>query len=154
VIDWIGSVFIRPPDKQMQGLGWGRLYELYHSKSYNAAAIDQAIDELRADPFVHNSKGIYEYLLGGKTAPQMLDLRLFDDKTKRVGYEQQTQKAKGVGESNCPLCAIGNDANRERIYKQNEMDADHVTAWSKGGATDQSNLTMLCATHNRAKGNR
>ena len=23
---------------------------------------------------------------------------------------------------------------KARIYKQNEMDADHVTAWSKGGA--------------------
>jgi hypothetical protein len=154
VIDWVGGVFIRPPDKQMQGLEWGRLYELYHSNSYNAAAIDADVDELRADPYVNNSKGIYEYLLGGKTAPQLLDVRLFDDKTKRVGYEQQTQKARAADESNCPLCAIGNDANKERIYKQNEMDADHVTAWSKGGATDLSNLTMLCVTHNRAKGNR
>lgn len=41
-----------------------------------------------------------------------------------------------------------------RIYKQNEMDADHVTAWSNGGATNISNCTMLCKTHNRAKGNK
>ena len=34
------------------------------------------------------------------------------------------------------------------------MDADHVTAWSKGGATDISNCQMLCQTHNRAKGNK
>ncbi|OQB30362.1 MAG: HNH endonuclease [Candidatus Hydrogenedentes bacterium ADurb.Bin179] len=34
------------------------------------------------------------------------------------------------------------------------MDADHVTAWSKGGATDINNCQMLCKTHNRAKGNR
>ena len=34
------------------------------------------------------------------------------------------------------------------------MDADHVAAWSKGGATDLSNCQMLCKTHNRAKGNR
>lgn len=32
--------------------------------------------------------------------------------------------------------------------------ADHVTAWSKGGATDISNCEMLCSTHNRAKGNK
>ncbi len=56
--------------------------------------------------------------------------------------------------SNCPLCAIGHDANAERIYKEPEMDADHVTAWSRGGATDLSNCQMLCVTHNRAKGNR
>ena len=35
-----------------------------------------------------------------------------------------------------------------------EMDADHVAAWSKGGATDTKNCQMLCKTHNRAKGNR
>ena len=40
------------------------------------------------------------------------------------------------------------------IYKLKEMDADHVTAWSNGGATDISNCTMLCATHNRTKGNK
>ena len=34
------------------------------------------------------------------------------------------------------------------------MDADHVTAWSKGGATNNDNCEMLCKTHNRAKGNR
>ena len=28
------------------------------------------------------------------------------------------------------------------------MDADHVTAWSKGGSTDVSNCQMLCKTHN------
>ncbi|MBO5368217.1 HNH endonuclease, partial [Methanocorpusculum sp.] len=56
--------------------------------------------------------------------------------------------------SNCPLCALGNDNNKTRIYKINEMEADHVTAWSKGGATDISNCTMLCKMHNRAKGNK
>ena len=154
VIDWIGSVFTRPPDREMRGLDWGRLYESYHSKSYNAAAIDADIAALRVDPAVLNNKGIYEYLLGGKTDPKLLNVRVFDEKTKVAAYEQQTQKAKGTGVSNCPLCAIGENANKTRIYKQNEMDADHVTAWSKGGATDLANLTMLCQTHNRAKGNR
>lgn len=154
VIDWIGSVFIRPPDKEMRGLEWGRLYEAYYSSAYNASQIDKAVDGLRADEAVKSAKGIYEYLLGGKTSPQLLDIRLFDDKTKRAGYEQQTQKAKAAGVSNCPLCALGLDSNKTRIYKQNEMDADHVTAWSKGGGTELKNLTMLCQTHNRAKGNR
>ncbi len=154
VIDWIGSVFIRPPDKEMRGLEWGRLYEAYYSTAYKASEIDKAVDGLRADEAVKSAKGIYEYLLGGKTSPQLLDIRLFDDKTKRAGYEQQTQKAKAAGISNCPLCALGGDSNKTRIYKPNEMDADHVTAWSKGGGTELKNLTMLCQTHNRAKGNR
>ncbi|MFH9466125.1 HNH endonuclease family protein [Streptomyces clavifer] len=154
VIDWIDGVFTRPPDKEMRGLEWGRLYEQHHSTSYNAAAIDAEVDALRADPYVHNAKGVYEYLLGGKIAPQLLDVRLFDEKTKRVAYERQTQRAKAAGESNCPLCGINGGSNKARIYRQAEMDADHVTAWSKGGATDLSNLTMLCQTHNRAKGNK
>ncbi|GAB3245313.1 HNH endonuclease family protein [Arthrobacter pigmenti] len=154
VIDWIDSVFIRPPDKEMRGLEWGRLYELFHSRSYNPATIDTDVDALRGDPVVNNTKGIYEYLLGGKTDTKLLGIRLFDEKTKRVGYQRQTDKAKKDGVSNCPLCAISNDSNKTRIYKQSEMDADHVTAWSKGGATDLANLTMLCVTHNRSKGNR
>ena len=154
VIDWIGSVFTRSPDKEMRGLEWGRLYEEYHSNAYNAAEIDADVNTLRGDPFVKSAKGIYEYLLGGKKDKQLLAIRLFDDNTKRAAYEQQSQKATVEGESNCPLCALGDSANKTRIYKQSEMDADHVTAWSKGGNTDLANCEMLCATHNRAKGNK
>lgn len=56
--------------------------------------------------------------------------------------------------SNDPLCAIDHDANKEKIWTLAEMDADHVSAWSKGGATDETNCQMLCKTHNQAKGNR
>jgi 5-methylcytosine-specific restriction endonuclease McrA len=49
---------------------------------------------------------------------------------------------------------MSNGANRTKIWKLSEMDADHVTAWSKGGATDVNNCQMLCQTHNRAKGNK
>lgn len=154
VIDWVGSVFIRPPDKEMRGLEWDRLYETYHSTSYNAAKIDARVDELRHDEAVKSAKGIYEYVLGGEADTKLLEIRLFDDRTKRIGYEQQTQKAKAAGASNCPLCALSSGMNKTKIYLQTEMDADHVTAWSKGGTTDISNLTMLCQTHNRAKGNR
>ncbi|WP_346925825.1 DUF262 domain-containing protein [uncultured Arthrobacter sp.] len=154
VIDWVGSVFTRPPDKEMRGLEWGRLYELHHSNAYNAVQINADVDELRGDPAVQSSKGIYEYLLGGKKHAQLLSIRLFDDKTKRVAYERQTLKARSDGVSNCPVCATGDNANKTRIYKQNEMDADHVTAWSNGGATDLDNCEMLCVLHNRAKGNR
>ncbi len=153
VIDWVGGVFIRPPDKEMRGLEWGRLYEMYHSNSYNAAELNKAIDELRGDPFV-KARGIYEYLLGGSKDPQLLAIRLFDEPTKRAAYEQQTTKAKAVGLSNCALCAHGDNANKTRIYAQQEMDADHVTAWSKGGSTNLTNCEMLCVMHNRSKGNR
>ncbi|MGH8923849.1 MAG: HNH endonuclease family protein [Acidimicrobiia bacterium] len=154
VIDWISSVFSRPPDKEMRGLEWGRLYESYHSNSYNPAQLDADIDALRGDPFVKSAKGIYEYLLGGRTNPQLLDVRMFEESTKRAAYERQTIKAKAGSVSNCPLCAVGDNPNKARIYRQNEMDADHVTAWSKGGKTDLANCEMLCVPHNRGKGNR
>ena len=93
-------------------------------------------------------------MLSGRTKPQLLDVRLFDDGTKVAAYERQTQKAKGEGTSNCPFCALGSDANKTRIYKLNEMDADHVTAWGRGGQSTLDNCVLLCVTHNRAKGNR
>jgi hypothetical protein len=154
VIDWISSVFIRSPDKEMRGLDWGRLYEQYHSKSYNSAALNADVDALIGDPAVGSRKGIYEYLLGGKTDPRLLGIRFFDETTKAHAYQRQTKKATEAGESNCPLCAVGDNANKTRIYKQTEMDADHVAAWSKGGTTDLDNCEMLCVIHNRAKGNR
>lgn len=56
--------------------------------------------------------------------------------------------------TNCPLCALGANANKNKIWSLKDMDADHVTAWSKGGATTIENCEMLCVTHNRSKGNR
>lgn len=81
-------------------------------------------------------------------------MRVFDDVTNRFVYDKQTQAAQAAGTSNCSLCAVGHDANKNRIWKFAEMDADHVSAWSKGGATSTANCEMLCVTHNRAKGNR
>lgn len=154
VIDWVGSVFTDSPDREMRGLEWGRLYEEYHETPYNSEDMTRKAHQLHNDPAVHSLKGIYEYLLSRETLPQLLDVRLFDDKTKSQAYTRQTDKAQFEGISNCPLCAVGDNANKTRIWKLKEMDADHVSAWSKGGATDLGNCEMLCATHNRAKGNR
>lgn len=154
VIDWVSSVFIRSPDREMRGLEWGRLYERFHSTSYSASAVDDRVGKLRSDPFVHATRNIYEFVLGDGAETQLLAIRLFDDKTKLLAYTRQTDKAEARDVSNCPFCATGNNANRTRIWRLNEMDADHVTAWSKGGATDLANCEMLCVPHNRSKGNR
>ena len=153
VIDWISSVF-QDVESEMKGLEWGKYYELYHKNSYNPADVSKKLKELYADYFVKNRKGVYEYILGGCTQPQLLDIRMFDEPTKKAVYSKQTAEAESKGISNCPLCAMGTDGNKTRIYKLTEMDADHVTAWSKGGSTDVSNCQMLCKTHNRAKGNK
>jgi hypothetical protein len=153
VIDWVSAVFI-DVESEMRGLEWGRLYETYHNASYNPTKVSKQVRELYADPYVKNRKGIFEYILGGSTDTKLLDVRVFDDATKKSVYAAQTAKAEKKGESNCPLCALGHDANKTKIWKLPEMDADHVTAWSKGGASDIKNCQMLCKTHNRAKGNR
>ena len=84
----------------------------------------------------------------------MLEVRVFDEVIKKSIYSKQTSDAETKGKSNCPLCALGHDANKRKIWKLTDMDADHVAAWSKGGVTDIKNCEMLCKTHNRAKGNR
>ena len=155
VIDWIDSVFTRPPDKEMRGLGLGSAVrdlplEVLQRGSHRRRRRRPARRPSRAQ-----QQGHLRVPAGRQDGPASCStIRVFDDKTKIAAYEQQTQKAKAAGVSNCPLCAIGDNANKTRIYKLDEMDADHVAAWSKGGDTDLDNCEMLCITHNRAKGNR
>jgi 5-methylcytosine-specific restriction endonuclease McrA len=153
VIEWVSTVFadVLP---EMKGLEWGRLYEEYHGKSYDPKKMSANVQKLAADDYVKSHKGICEFLLGGSADTKLLDIRLFETPVKRAAYDRQTQAAQANGESNCPLCATGNNANKSRVYKFDEMDADHVTAWSKGGGSSANNCEMLCINHNRAKGNR
>jgi hypothetical protein len=153
VIDWISSVFT-DVESEMRGLEWGRLYEEYHKKAYNPAKVSAEIQKLYADPYVKNRKGIFEYILGDSVDTKLLEVRVFDEATKKAVYATQTPKAERKGKSNCPHCAIGHDANKSKIWSFSETDADHVSAWSKGGKSDIKNCQMLCKTHNRAKGNR
>ncbi len=153
VIDWIDSVFVGVPDPAMRGLEWGRLYETYHGRAYNPNKVDERVQQLLSDPAVSSKKGVFEYVLGGEDDPRLLDVRIFDRATKQQAYNRQTD-ANAKGTSNCPLCAHGSNANATRIYKLTEMEADHVSAWSRGGATDLANCEMLCVPHNRSKGNR
>jgi 5-methylcytosine-specific restriction endonuclease McrA len=153
VLDWVESIF-PTIENEMRGLDWGRLYETYHSKSYDPTVTARDVKSLYADPFVKNRRGIFEFVLGGKIETKLIDVRIFDEATKRSRYEVQTTQAKVKEISNCPLCAVGNEVNKLKVWPLSEMDADHVSAWSKGGATNPSNCEMLCKTHNRAKGNR
>jgi 5-methylcytosine-specific restriction endonuclease McrA len=153
VIDWASSVF-KDVESEMRGLEWGRLYKTYHDQSYDSTAVSMKVHELYGDPYVKNRRGIFEYILGGSADTKLLDVRVFDEATKKSTYAAQTAAAKEKGVSNCSYCAIGHDANKSKIWPYEDMDADHVTAWSKGGATEKANCEMLCKPHNRAKGNR
>lgn len=153
VIDWISTTFT-DVENEMKGLEWNRIYGTYHKKKYDSVTISKRVRELLSDFDVKDRKGVFEYILGGEVDKRLLHIRVFDEQTKKVVYAKQTETAKKKGESNCPLCAIGHDSNKDKIWALTDMDADHVAAWSKGGATDAKNCQMLCKTHNRVKGNR
>ena len=154
VINWVASVFDFAPYPEMKGLDWGKIYLKYHNNAYDPAKVRQRVQELMEDTQINDRKGIFEYILGGEEDTKLLQVRVFDEKTKRAVYNQQTAKAKAEGVSNCSYCAMGHDSNKAKIWRIQDMDADHVAAWSKGGATSIENCEMLCKPHNRAKGNR
>lgn len=155
VIGWIDSVFPKPY-KEMCGLSWGKLYRTYHEQPYSQEDVSRRVSELMGDDQVTDKSGIFEYVLSGEKPDKrkLLNIRVFDKRTKAAVYKKQTDEAKANHHSNCPLCAASDGPNHDKIWPLEKMDADHVTAWSKGGSTDISNCQMLCKTHNQIKGNR
>ena len=151
VIEWVSSL-IESTEKEMKYVDWGRLYEKFHNMSYKDINTD--IDKLLDDTYIKNRKGIYEYVLSGKIDLRLLDIRVFDLKTKRDTYNMQTKISTSKNISNCSMCRLSNNQNSSRIWKLEEMEADHVSAWSKGGLTSANNCEMLCVSHNRSKGNK
>lgn len=153
VIDWASSLFekVHP---EMRFVDWSEMYRQYHRNNYNVSLLNDRVQTLFVDHFVTDKKGIWEYVLGGETDKRLLNIRVFDDNTKRTVFTRQTAEAKATGVSNCPNCVLGHDSNRTKAWKLEEMEADHVEPWSSGGATTGENCQMLCKTHNRAKGNR
>lgn len=154
VIDWASSRFPGTARKEMRGLPWGSFYEKFGSQSYNSLATQKRVDELFSDDSIRNKRNIFEFILGGEQDKQLLSLRFFDKATSQQAYNAQTTDAKQKNVSNCPDCVLANqNATKNKIYKISEMEADHATAWSKGGATTLANCVMLCKHHNRVKGN-
>lgn len=136
--------------------GQQRLYEQYHATPCDPDKVWERVEALFADADdkkIHNRRNIFEYVLGGEKDPKLLKVRIFPPEIARKAYKIQTDDAKRKGVSNFPLCAVGYAANASRIYELKEMEADHVTVWSKGGDTSAANCQMLCRAHNRAKGN-
>lgn len=150
VIDWITSVFTYT-GKEMCDQDWGNLYRRYHTQAYDKDVVTERVNQLLSDPFVTDKKGIIPYVLGREQEKKLLNIRVFDTSTKTSVYNMQTANAKAAGISNCPMCA---QEGKNKIWKLNEMDADHVTAWSHGGSTTIDNCQMLCKMHNHMKGNR
>ncbi len=138
VISWVQTLF---PNyrKEMKGLPWGIMFNVYGDKIYNPQELEAKIVKLMQDDDVTKRSGIYEYLLSGNE--KYLNIRAFTDNEKRQAYEHQG----GI----CPHCV---KEHREKThYELEEMEADHITPWCEGGKTNLSNCQMLCREHNRIK---
>lgn len=132
VIDWVENTFVNYR-KEMKGIEWGVLYNIYKDKVFDTAKIETEICELMADDDVTNKKGIFFYVLTRRES--LLSIRAFDNRTRRTVYEQQ----QGI----CPHCG--------QHFEIDQMEADHITPWSKGGKTIAENCQMLCQECNRRK---
>lgn len=135
VIAWAAATFTKTR-KEMKSVDWGMLYNKYKDVPQDSAKLEEEVSRLMKDSDVTAKKGIYPYLLTGNE--KYLSIRAFDDNTKREVYERQL----GI----CPCCG--------KRYEIEEMHADHITPWSKGGRTIADNCQMLCADCNRKKGNK
>ena len=119
----------------MKGLPWGLYFNRFGDRAQDPKALERRLLELLDDEDVTNQRGIYEYLLDDD--PRHLSIRAFSPKMARAAYERQ----KGV----CAKCGT--------TFAIEQMQADHITPWSKGGKTTAENCQMLCADCNRRKGN-
>ena len=134
VIEWVEKTFL-DYKANMKGLPWGILYNKYHTKKYDIAELRKDVKRLTDDYEVQKKANIYEFLLGGQKDLKLLNLRTFDEPTKRAQYEAQG----GM----CPMCG--------RHFEYGEMHGDHKTPWSKGGKTQPDNCQMLCTECNLKK---
>lgn len=124
--------------KEMKGLEWGFFYNKYKHLELDAKELEIKITSLMQDSEVQKKSGIYEYILSGNE--KYLNLRAFEENTKREVYEEQ----KG-------LCANKKCPNADKKFEIDEMEADHIKAWSKGGKTIKENCQLLCVECNRTK---
>lgn len=138
VITWVLSKFDAPKrTKYLKGANWGWLYEKYHNdKSLNKSEIDVEFTKLMKDSDVANKNGICYYIL--TRDERYLNLRAFGADIRERVYEKQ----KGI----CPICG--------EHFELEEMEADHIIPWSKGGKTEEDNCQMLCMKCNRTKSNK
>lgn len=153
VIEWVKGTF-DDVNKDMCGLKWGELYDKYHKIHYDHANFNAKVRQLLEDDRINQHKNVYEYVLGGCEDDKLLDVRCFENSDKILMYNKQTNLAREKDISNCPDCVLEGKANKSKIWELKDMEADHVTAWCKGGPTNKENGQMLCKRHNRLKGNR
>ncbi len=145
VIDWVKVIFVGSEKsnmrKQMQSVAWGVLYNKFKHEELDSKKIQTEVNELFEDGDITKEDGIYAYVLDGNE--KHLNIRAFNKNEKKKAYKA----CKGIcaNKKTCP--------RKGKKCEFNEMQADHITPWSKGGKTELDNCQMLCANCNRVKSN-
>lgn len=142
VINWVIVTFgldTNPKNyrREMLGLNWGDLYNKYNKNIYDATKIEVRVNELMSNEEITDKKGVYEYILSGEdeNVACKLSKRTFTNSDKRTAYERQ----KGI----CPITG--------EYFPYEEMQADHIIPWWKGGTTTLDNLQMISKLANARK---
>lgn len=156
VIGWAEGLFPTGGHKRLglSGQDWHRLWTTYRDVVDDPAAFEARCIELVTDDEVNGERGVVEFVLGGETDGRLLNLRQFDNPTKKRVYNRQTKDAAARGVSNCPDCEKYPEERNDqgtRTWEYADMDGDHIKPWSKGGKTVEDNCQMLCKRHNNAK---
>lgn len=144
VIEWVKATFTTYRS-EMKGIAWGPLYDDYKDTLYDTDELEYRVSDMMQDPDVTKKRGIYGYLLTGDE--RLLNIRQFDTNERRAAYERQGGKC-----FNSTRCLTPNNGDGEMVFPIEEMEADHITPWSKGGKTSAENCQMLCRPCNREKG--
>lgn len=142
VIDWVVTTFAIDTNaknyrREMLGLDWGSMYRRYKDNAYDASVVEKRVNELMANEEVTDKRGVYEYILSGEDVniACRLSKRTFSSTDKRTAYERQ----KGI----CPVTGV--------YVPFEDMQADHIVPWWKGGTTTLDNLQMISKTANARK---
>lgn len=136
VIEWMKAIF-PTYRKQMKGIDWGVLYNAHKDDELDPAKLEKDVSRLMGDEDVTRKSGVYEFVLSERTSrdERLLSIRGFSERDRRTAYERQG----GV----CPYCG--------EHFEIEDMHADHITPWSKGGHTTVDNCQMLCRDCNLTK---
>ena len=133
IINWINAVFsVNPRPNLMKGVDWGPLFEKYGQTYYDAKKIEAKLSALIDNEDIVTSPKIYKYIFTEDRRD--LQSRTFKKSEKMDLYEKQGRK-----------CSCGQE------FAFEDLEGDHVIAWSKGGETVKSNLQLLCKECNRRK---
>lgn len=127
VIKWVEKTFPKYY-KEMKGVDWGFLYNDYKDEEIDVNATSSRIDELMLDDEITRKSGIYNYVLTGDE--KSLSIIDFDKKSKKIVYKNQNECCKCCGER----------------FEEDDLEAIHITPWSKGGKVTTENCQLVCRT--------